>query len=300
MTPLSLQHVIRALRPAPLDLQLLAHSLTQGKSVHNILSMASKYLQPADAEQVMAAPTPGDAALNFAMLFSDTVFPLALEYMGIDPMTDAPWDEETPLDPERITGPGIPYRPLGIECEYEIHELHEIAPPSLIPICALMDLLHIGDAALPGADTPDTWTRHMIAESAALHNVWLEHLEHQLNVPRALLKRIPEHGYAPAHFQAAIRGTAHADAEGVVIYIGRTEENNFLAWYDGEQPFEYHDPWTDENIQAALQEWHRAQAVLTQRDDYLAAHQERVPAQTEELIHILESHPGVPPIDHHT
>lgn len=277
--PLSLGHVARLLRPAPLNLEEVSRTLFQGQSAAEIHAMAIRFLPPHPAEQVITAPTPSEAALRFAVLFDQHVFPLYLEYFGIDSTAGDLIDPAEPIDPRTLIESSIPCRPLGIDVDYELHELHDIAPDSLITVCAMLDVL--------GALAPEA-NEYTISESDALHTVWKEHLQ-GLGVPSSLLERIPSHGFPAKHFLAAVRKSAHQEAQHAVNYMIPPEHNVFLNWYSSSSIYDFNDCWTDENVAAGSSQWQQAKAVLTGRDEYLMSQEGRAPQQAEELLALLQS-----------
>ena len=285
LMPLNPGVVTILLRPPPLNLEAVADQLFNSQSAATIHALALKHLSPEHASAVTQSGTTLEAAVTFACLWSENIFPLMLEYTGIDPWTNLPIDEDGDEEHNRFLVDrllsGIPYRLHGIDYSYELHELHDYAQPALVAGLLLTNSFGTTEATPP-------YTRN---EVTALRNVWAEHLEMTVALPAGALQRIPTFGHQPRRLIQAVTGTAHEMAADLVNYLSEMEDNVFLSWYNAEDAPTFNDPWTDENIQTATTLWERAQTILHRMNAYMEEQNNRIPQMIQEILDLVEATP---------
>lgn len=246
---LDLRQVATLLRRPPTDLDYIADLLQHSQSASIIQRLAARHLPPEHAQAVLDARTTPQAAMTFAALFSDHVFPLFLEHLGIDPFTNFLFEEADTDNLLHYLLNAITYRLHGVDYAYE---LHDHAPVPLIAVGVLANIFNV---------TSESWAYHR--DQAAAHRaVWSEHLEATHDVPPEAIHRIPYFGHDLDDFTAAVAGTEHAMANDCLIYMAQLHDNIFLSWYDTEEDINYTDQWTDENIETGTAAWAEADRIL--------------------------------------
>ena len=286
---ISLERAAAALQPRPLDLEVVADRLRNTQSNTILHQLAKHYLPTAQAAEIINARTSLKATIKFARYFDELVFPLMLEYIGVDP-----WSEETDTDENDATWltmrlmNGIPYRPHGIEYSYELHELHDSGQPALIAIgfaANIFNLVH---------DTPENyWDMNYHREKVdALRAVWADHLTTRTRVPEETLNRVPTYGHPPSLFAPALAGTTHARAADVVTYLAQSHNNIFLGWYDTDTEINFTDPWTVQNVDEAIVLWEEARTILRNVNTYCDEQTDNIPQMMIEILEHLESYQG--------
>ena len=279
MTPLNLAHINRILRPTPFHILQLLDTLVYGRSIQAVRTLATRYLPAEHAQTVLGAQNGQDTFTQFATLFSEHVFPLNLEHLGIDPSTEEFFDEIDQAELLRVIENTIPYQIFGIDYSDELHELHEHAPGGLIATAFIANIFHTDGS-------------YFAEDSTAFRNIWAEHLTDHWGVSPEAISRVPTFGHPPELVIQAVADTEHSMAADVVTYLAQLHENVFLTWYSYEEPFYYSDPWTDENIQAGTEAWEYARGVLDRMHQYLDLQNDRVPAMFDEVLTLTEAQAG--------
>ena len=278
--PLDLLRILAALRPAPLNLRVLADRMANGRAAAELHALAIRHLTAEHARDVTHAQTTIESAVAFVNHFGTDRFPLMTEHLPLDPDFLGMDDDDDNRFAIAYLLNGIPYRLHGFDHYEEMHELHRHTYPALIVVCALLNLYR-------SKPTDPDFIR---SEVSGLRLVWQEHLMEQAGVAPETLEGIPPFGYWPEHFMAAVAGTEHDGANHLATVLAQTSDNVFLSWYNSEEVMEFSDPWDDEHIEAAVQLWAEAQPVLEGMTAYMQAQDHRIPQMAAELRALLDAH----------
>ena len=234
-------------------------------------------LFPQEAEAVLTAPDVGQRVEGFARLFEERHFPLYAPFLEYSLS-----EEDEP--PFTVLRRGIPFDLQGIGYE----GLHEMWGGYRDGLSALALLVK----------PPESF----YTESDEIRVAWLESASAQ--IPQDTLLRIPEGGIPQETLSNAVRGTRFEGVAQAAAWTWSETGNFFLdnsyedGAYDG-----FADPWDDEVIAEATEEWQRARAVLDsvyQLADWL---EQDLPARFAEMLEFIlgrlgDSNPTTEENDH--
>ena len=193
-------------------------------------------LFPQEAEAVLSPPNARERVEGFARTFEQRHFPLYA------PFFDYYLSEE---DEPAFTAlrRGIPYDLQGVGYE-GLHEMWNGYREGLSALALLVK-------------PPESF----YMEPDEIRVAWLESAS--ARIPQDTLLRIPEGGIPLEALTEAVRETRFEGAVQAASWVWAETGNLFLdccyedGFYDG-----FADPWEDEIIQQATEEWRRARAVL--------------------------------------
>ncbi len=193
-------------------------------------------LFPQEAEAVLAAPDLRRRVQGFAQLFGERHFPLYAPYFDfrVEDGDDPPWT---------WLRRGIPYDLTGF-CYDDLHELWDSYREGLSAMLLLVKL-----------DDPF----HM--EPGGLRVAWLESAS--ARIPQQTLLRIPHGGIPLDDLTGALQGTEFEGAAQACSWALAETGNFFLdnSYEDGSYEG-FADPWEDELIREASEEWRQASALM--------------------------------------
>ena len=215
-------------------------------------------LFPQEAEAVLSPPNARERVEGFARTFEQRHFPLYA------PFFDYYLSEE---DEPAFTAlrRGIPYDLQGVGYE----GLHEMWNGYREGLSALALLVKPPDSSYMEPD--------------GVRVAWLESAA--ARIPQDTLLRIPEGGIPLEALTEAVRGTRFEGAVQAASWVWAETGNLFLdccyedGFYDG-----FADPWEDEIIQQATEEWRRARAVLDSAFNLADWLEEDLPGRFAEML----------------
>ncbi len=193
-------------------------------------------LFPQEAEAVLTAPDIGQRVEGFARLFEERHHPLYAPFLEYSLS-----EEDEP--PFTVLRRGIPYDLQGIGYD----DLHEMWGNYREGISALALLVK----------PPDSF----YMESDGIRVAWLESAA--AHIPQETLLRMPEGGIPQEALTQAVKETRFEGAAQAAAWTWSETGNFFLdnSYEDG--AFDgFSDPWDDEVIQQATEEWRRAEALM--------------------------------------
>ena len=186
-------------------------------------------LFPQEAEAVLTAPDIGQRVEGFARLFEERHHPLYAPFLEYSLS-----EEDEP--PFTVLRRGIPYEDLQ----------------------EMWDGYREGLSALALLTKPP---ESFYTESDETRVAWLESASAQ--IPQHTLLRIPEGGIPQDDLTEAVKGTRFEGAAQAVGWVWAETGNLFLdnCYEDG--AFDgFSDPWEDEVIDQATEEWRKASAII--------------------------------------
>lgn len=194
-------------------------------------------LFPGEAEDVLSAPDARERVLRFAELFKERHFPLYAPF--IDFWADAEGEEP----PWSWLRNGIPYDLMGFGYE----GVHEMWDGYREGISALALLARPADIYYDGPD--------------GIRVAWLESASSR--IPQETLTRIPAGGIPLDVLTGALRGTKFEAAARACSWMWAETGNFFLdhCYEDGGYSG-FSDPWDDDLIWLATEEWRRADPFI--------------------------------------
>ena len=217
-----------------------------------------RHLLPQDAEALLAVPDVNRRMERFAELFREKHFPLYGLFLDF-------WIDEADEPPFTWLRRGIPFELMGIGYD-GLHELWDGYREGLSALALL--------AQAPGfySDEPD-----------GLRTAWLEAAARR--IPQATLERIPRGGIPLDALTEAVGETEYRGAAQAVAWV-RAETGNFFLDFNYEDgDYEgFSDPWEDEIVAQATEEWQRASALtdsVVALTDWLEAD---LPARFAEML----------------
>ena len=193
------------------------------------------HLFPDEAEAVLAAPDVRERVERFARLFGERHFPLYSAYL------DLYWDEG---DEPAFTWlrRGIPFELMGFGYD-GIHEMWYRYRDGLSALALL---------ARPPQD---------FYEPDGIRVAWLESAAER--IPQQTLQRIPGDGIPLDVLTKVLEGTPFEGAAQAASWIWAETGNFFLdASYDDGEYEGFSDPWDDNLIAEATEEWRGATALM--------------------------------------
>ena len=193
-------------------------------------------LFPEESKAVLAAPDTRERVGSFARLFQERHFPLYSPYL------DFFWEdgEEPPWSWLRR---GIPFDLFGFGYD-GIHEMWTGYRDGLSALALL-------------ARPP----QEFYAESGGIRVAWLESAAER--IPQQTLLRIPEEGIPLDVLTKALEGTPFEGAAQAGKWVWAETGNFFLdASYDDGEYDGFSDPWDDNLIAEATEEWRGASALM--------------------------------------
>ena len=218
-------------------------------------------LFPQEAEAVLAATGIGQRVEGFARLFEERHHPLYAPFLEYSLS-----EEDEP--PFTVLRRGIPYDLHGIGYE----DLHQ-----------MWDGYREGLSALALLTKPP---ESFYTESDEIRVAWLESAA--AHIPQDTLLKIPEGGIPQETLAGAVKGTRFEGVAQAAAWTWSETGNFFLdnsyedGAYDG-----FSDPWDDEVIAEATEEWQGARAVLDsvhQLADWL---EEDLPVRFAEMLEFI-------------
>ncbi len=193
-------------------------------------------LFPDEAEAALSAPDVRNRVERFARLFEERHFPLYAPYFDF-------YLDEGDEPPFTVLRRGIPYDLQGIGYE----GLHEMWGGYRDGLSALALLVK----------PPESF----YTESDEIRVAWLESASAQ--IPQHTLLRIPEGGIPQDDLTEAVKGTRFEGASHAASWVWAETGNFFLdSCYDDGMYDGFADPWEDEVIDQATEEWRKASAVI--------------------------------------
>ena len=217
-----------------------------------------RHLFPEEAEGLLTAPGIRERVGRFAQLFGEHHFPLCAPYL------DNYWDDEDE-PPWTWLRRGIPFELFGFGYD-GLHELWNGYRDGLSALALL-------------AKPPDAFS----VETDGIRTAWLESAA--VFIPQTALGRIPEEGIPLETLREVLAGTRFETAAHAAAWIWG-ETGNFLL---DASPYEYEpydafaDPWEDDVIAHATEEWRRADAFMDAVYRLSAWLEEDLPAHFAEL-----------------
>ena len=218
-------------------------------------------LFPQEAEAVLSPPNARERVEGFARTFEQRHFPLYA------PFFDYYLSEE---DEPAFTAlrRGIPYDLQGVGYE-GLHEMWNGYREGLSALALLVK-------------PPESF----YTEPDEIRVPWLESAS--AHIPQDTLLRIPEGGIPLEALTEAVRGTRFEGAVQAAAWVWAETGNLFLdccyedGFYDG-----FADPWEDEIIQQATEEWRRARAVLDSAFNLADWLEEVLPGRFAEMLDFI-------------
>ena len=193
-------------------------------------------LFPQEAKAVLAAPDIGQRVEGFARLFEERHYPLYAPFFEF-------YLDEEDEPPFTVLRRGIPYELHGIGYE-GLHEMWDGYREGLSALALL-------------AKPPESF----YTESDEIRVAWLESAV--AHIPQHTLLRIPEGGIPTEVITEAVRGTRFEGASQAASWVWAETGNFFLdSCYDDGMYDGFADPWEDEVIDQATEEWRKASAVI--------------------------------------
>ena len=193
-------------------------------------------LFPQEAEAVLTAPDIGQRVEGFARLFEERHHPLYAPFLEYSLS-----EEDEP--PFTVLRRGIPYELHGIGYE-DLHQMWDGYGEGLSALALL-------------TKPPESF----YTESDEIRVAWLESAA--AHIPQDTLLRIPEGGIPQDDLTKAAKGTRFEGASQAASWVWAETGNLFLdACYDDGMYDGFADPWDDEVISEATEEWRRARAVM--------------------------------------
>ena len=193
-------------------------------------------LFPQEAEAVLSAPDAQQRVEGFARLFEERHHPLYAPFLEF-----ALSEEDEP--PFTVLRRGIPYELHGIGYE-DLHQMWDGHREGLSALALL-------------TKPPDSF----YMERDEIRVAWLESAS--AHIPQHTLLRIPEGGIPQDDLAEAVRGTRFEGAAQASAWVWAGSGNFFLdCSYDDGAYDGFADPWDDEVIAEATEEWQRARAVI--------------------------------------
>ena len=194
-------------------------------------------LFPEEAEDILSAPDARERVVRFTELFRERHFPLYAPF--IDFWADAEGEEP----PWSWLRNGIPYDLMGFGYE----GVHEMWDGYREGISALALLARPADIYYDGPD--------------GIRVAWLESASSR--IPQETLIRIPEGGIPLDVLTGALRGTEFEAAARACSWMWAETGNFFLDFtYEDGGYNGFSDPWDDDLIQLATEEWRRADPFI--------------------------------------
>ena len=193
-------------------------------------------LFPQEAEAVLTAPDIGQRMEGFARLFEERHHPLYAPFLEYS-LTE---EDEPPFT---VLRRGIPYELHGIGYE-DLHQMWDGYREGLSALALL-------------TKPPDSF----YMELDGIRVAWLESAA--AHIPQDTLLKIPEGGIPQETLSNAVKGTMFEGVAQAASWVWAGTGNFFLdcnyddGAYDG-----FADPWDDEVIAEATEEWRRAKAVI--------------------------------------
>ena len=185
---------------------------------------------------MLSAPSTRERVEAFARTFEQRHFPLYAPYFDF-------WLSEEEEPAFTALRRGIPYDLQGVGYE-GLHEMWDGYREGLSALALLVK-------------PPDAF----YTERDEIRVAWLESAA--ARIPQQTLLRIPEGGIPSDDLKKAVEGTRFEGAAHAASWVWAETGNMFLDCcyedgnYDG-----FSDPWEDEVIEEATEEWGRASAVL--------------------------------------
>ena len=277
--PPRLTALIRAVTTRPPALQDLLR-ITDNAEDHKWFQGLVRLLFPRQAEQLLSQPGEAERVRNFTQQFGNTFFPLSEEYIEFYVLDT---DGDPQQSPYSILRRGIPYELFGTSSE-AIHEMWRIYSPSLASMHLFADFAgYIWD---PG-DVRVAWL-----EEAAAH------------IPQPVLERLPKDGVSTPRLTLALKDTRFEAVAHAAQCVSAQTGNFFLDCNYEDGGYEgYADPWDEDWIQQATNEWNNARPILDSINNLAGWLQEDLPARFEEMLDfVLERlsntpEPQEPPTD---
>ncbi len=193
-------------------------------------------LFPQEAKAVLAAPDIGQRVEGFARLFEERHYPLYAPFFEF-------YLDEEDEPPFTVLRRGIPYELHGIGYE-GLHEMWDGYREGLSALALL-------------AKPPESF----YTESDEIRVAWLESAV--AHIPQHTLLRIPEGAIPTEVITEAVRGTRFEGASQAASWVWAETGNFFLdSCYDDGMYDGFADPWEDEVIDQATEEWRKASAVI--------------------------------------
>ena len=194
-------------------------------------------LFPGEADDVLSAPDPRERVVRFAELFRERHFPLYAPF--IDFWADVEGEEP----PWSWLRNGIPYDLMGFGYE-GVHEMWDGYREGISALALLArpaDIYH---------DGPD-----------GLRVAWLESASSR--IPQETLTRIPEGGIPLDVLTRILKGTEFEPAARACSWMWAETGNFFLDFtYEDGGYNGFSDPWDDDLIRQATEEWRRADPFI--------------------------------------
>ena len=215
-------------------------------------------LFPNEAGEVLSAPHVRTRVERFARLFTERHFPLYAPYFDFF-MEDG--DEPSWTWLRR----GIPFDLMG----FGYDDLHGLWEGYREGLSALALLVRPADSFFDGPD--------------GLRTAWLESAAER--IPQETLERMPQGGIPVEALAEAVKGTRFQGAAQAASWVFAETGNFFLdsnfedGCYDG-----FADPWDDDVIEDATQEWRRASALMDSVCTLADWLEEDLPARFAEML----------------
>ena len=218
-------------------------------------------LFPQEGEAVLSAPDTRERVEGFVRLFEERHFPLYGPFFDfhLEEGDEPPWT---------WLRRGIPYELMGFGCD----GLHEMWDGYREGLSALVLLADSPDAHYMGTD--------------GLRVAWLESAA--TRIPQQTLLRIPQGGIPLETLTGALRRTGFEGAAHAASWA-RGETGNFFlddcyedGNYDG-----FADPWEDEIIREATEEWRRASALMDSVGELAGWLEEDLPGRFAQMLDFI-------------
>ena len=196
----------------------------------------ARRLFPEEAEAALAAPDIRKRVERFGQLFGERHFPLYAPFFEffMDEGDEPPWT---------WLRRGIPFELMG----FGYDGLHEMWDGYREGLSALVLLVKPTD---PFYEEPD-----------GLRVAWLESAASR--IPQETLLRIPQGGIPLDTLTEALKGTGFEGAALAASWVWAETGNFFLdACYEDGNYDGFSDPWEDEVIEAGMEEWRKAIALM--------------------------------------
>lgn len=275
---LSVAHAARSLRPPPISINAVLKAISASQETALIQEMARAYLPPEQLDRVLDATGIHQTTVQFLCAFSEHVFPIQLEYMGIDTMAEdlIDYGEDDPYLPD-LNEARIPYAPCGLDLSYELHELTDMGQPAFIAIAFFTNFLQL---------EPSSPSYHQ-NEDSGFRAVWADYLTNRYHVQPRLLQGTPPHGYPLSLMKTALRNSKHHQAMNSLELLTADTDNIFLGFYFSEMNFDYLDPWSDDCIRFGIEQWSYARTILEGHRRYCDRQEARIPKMVQEIRRLI-------------
>ena len=228
---------------------------------------------PQRAWEILQLDDEWEQVLSFAARFSMDHFPLCEGYLEIQ----AEWRQEEPeydyfeRSPYNLLKEGIPFQLMGFTWE-EQHEMWDQVRNGLSALTLL--------PAMPSHVEFEAW------ESRGMREVWLESASDL--IPAETLKLIPEGGIPLELLEEAVRDTPLEAVPLAGRWVhGRTGTFFLDEFFPEESTGGYSDPWEDEFIEYASQEWGKAKAILDRIERLTAWQEEDLPERFGQMLDFI-------------